>query len=196
VKRNNHRNTTWDLARFEQVGHRFADLSDRDYGVALLNDCKYGYKILDNVLDLNLLRAPTMPDPSADQGMHSFIYSLLPHRNEMINSTVFSEAAQLNQPPALFTGFDGRFKLPFSLDTEEIVLEVIKKAERENAIIIRLFEPKGRKVKTNLNISNLTFKIFETDLMENNLNQLEVNGENVELNFRPFDIKTIKIYVR
>ncbi len=196
VKRNNHRNTTWDMARFEQVGHRFADLSDRDYGVALLNDCKYGYKILDNVLDLNLLRAPTMPDPSADRGMHSFTYSLLPHRHEMINSVVFSEAAQLNQPPAMFAGFNGLFKMPFSLDTEEVILEVIKKAERENVVIIRFFEPKGRKVKANLKISGSIAKIFETDLMENNLNQLEIDGENVELNFKPFEIKTIKIYVR
>ncbi|MBN2092478.1 alpha-mannosidase [candidate division KSB1 bacterium] len=193
VRRNTHRNTSWDMARFEQVGHRFADLSDHDYGVALLNDCKYGYKILDNVLDLNLLRAPTMPDPAADRGIHTFIYSLLPHRNDMINSAVFSEAAQLNQPPALFAGFDGHFRMPFSLDTEEVVLEVIKKAERENALILRLFEPKGRKVKANLKISGPITQIFETDLMENNLNQLNLSSGNIELGFLPFEIKTIKI---
>lgn len=194
VKRNNHRNTSWDMARFEQVGHRFADLSDRDYGVALLNNCKYGYKILDNVLDLNLLRAPTMPDPSADRGMHNFTYSLLPHRNELINSVVFSEAAQLNQPPVLFAGFDGHFRMPFSLDTEEVVLEVVKKAERENATILRFFEPKGRKVKANLKFESANQKIFETDLMENNLRQLNLIAGNIELEFVPFEIKTIKIY--
>ncbi len=194
VKRSNHRNTSWDMARFEQVGHRFADLSDRDYGVALLNDCKYGYKILDNVLDLNLLRAPTMPDPSADRGMHTFTYSLLPHRHEMINSVVFSEAAQLNQPPALFTGYAGQFRRPFSLDTEEVILEVIKKAEREDAIVLRLFEPKGRKIKVNLKFDLVIQKIYEADLMENNLKQVDLSNGNIELEFMPFEIKTIKIY--
>ena len=61
VKRNTHRNTSWDKAKFEVVGHKYADLSDHDYGVALLNDCKYGYMVHDNLLDLNLLRSPSNP---------------------------------------------------------------------------------------------------------------------------------------
>ena len=72
VQRNTHRNTSWDMAKFEVVGHRYADLSDNQYGVALLNDSKYGYKIHDNIIDLNLLRSPTVPDPTADRGHHEF----------------------------------------------------------------------------------------------------------------------------
>ena len=59
VKRNTHRNTSWDKAKFEVVGHKYADLSDYDNGIALLNDCKYGYMVHDNILDLNLLRLPS-----------------------------------------------------------------------------------------------------------------------------------------
>ena len=76
VKRNTHRNTSWDKAKFEVVGHKYADLSEHDHGVALMNDCKYGYMVHDNILDLNLLRSPSNPDPDADEGSHTFTYSL------------------------------------------------------------------------------------------------------------------------
>ena len=96
VKRNTHRNTNWDKAKFEVVGHKYADLSTHDYGVALMNDCKYGYMVYDNMLDLNLLRSPSNPDPDADIGEHQFIYSLLPHKNNLIRSDVIIESKYLN----------------------------------------------------------------------------------------------------
>ena len=194
VRRNTHRNTSWDMAKFEVVGHRFADLSERDYGVALLNDCKYGYKILDNVIDLNLLRAPTMPDPFADQGSHSFTYSLLPHKNEMIASGVISEAAQLNQPPVCFLNYHGKgLKMPYQLDTEDIIFEVVKKAEKENATILRLYEPKGKNSEATLSIEYDDVEVFEADLMENNINKISIQNNRIKLKFSPYEIKTIKI---
>ena len=99
VKRNTHRNTSWDKAKFEVVGHKYADLSDHDYGVALMNDCKYGYMVLDNILDLNLLRSPSNPDPDADLGKHEFVYSFMPHKNDLIRSNVIKESTCLNQQP-------------------------------------------------------------------------------------------------
>ena len=79
VQRPTHRNTSWDWARFETCAHKWVDLSEGDYGVSLLNDCKYGHDILDNVMRITLLRSPTMPDPMADFGEHRFAYSLYPH---------------------------------------------------------------------------------------------------------------------
>ncbi|HDL18874.1 MAG TPA: alpha-mannosidase 2c1, partial [Bacteroidetes bacterium] len=189
-----HRNTSWDLAKFEVVGHRFADLSDRDYGAALLNDSKYGYKILDNVLDLNLLRATTMPDPNADRGRHQFTYSFLPHKNELIDAPVLSEAAQLNQPPAIFPGYAGaNLSFPFSLNSDAVVLEVIKKAEKEDAAILRFYEPYGKKASVQLKINREHVAVFKTDLMENNLQLLNVSNGLVTLDFSPFEIKTLKV---
>ena len=193
VRRNTHRNTSWDMAKFEVAGHRFADLSDHQYGVALLNDCKYGYKVLDNIIDLNLLRSPTSPDPKADRGLHNFTYSLLPHVNEMIESNVLSEAAQLNQPPAVFEGMKKNdFTIPCSLDSEEVVLEVFKKAEKEDALILRFYEPKGKNTLVNLKFKKMNMTVFETDLMENNFKELEIKNSCVNLQFSPFEIKTIK----
>jgi len=161
VQRNTHRNTSYDMAKFEAAGHRFADLSDKDYGAALLNDCKYGYKIYNNIIDLNLLRSPILPDPQADRGNHQFTYSFLPHTGDLASSSVLSEAAQLNQPPAVFPGVDGSdTKFPVSLDSEGAVLEVIKKAEKDGSMIVRLYEPHGRRAKIKLQFSAVTAEVF------------------------------------
>jgi alpha-mannosidase len=197
VRRNTHRNTSWDMAKFEVVGHRFADLSDKKYGVALLNDCKYGYKIHDNIIDLNLLRSPTLPDPKADRGEHSFTYSLLPHTGEMIDSDVLSEAAQLNQPPAIFQGeLQNEIEFPVTISPEHVVLEVLKKAEREEALIVRIYEPFGKTVDVNLGISADIVEIHETSLMESSEKKLEINKGMIPLTFTPFKIKTLKFIIR
>ncbi len=194
IKRPTHRNTSWDMAKFEVVAHRFADLSDHDYGVALLNDSKYGHKILGNVIDLNLLRSSTNPDPKADRGRHNFTYSLLPHTGELIASEVFSEAAQLNQKPAIFENYDGtHFSIPCSLDRDEIVLEVLKKAEKEEAAIVRLREPKGKTAEATLTIALARATVFETDLMENNIRELKLENQQIKLQFSKFEIKTLKV---
>lgn len=195
IKRPNHRNTSWDLARFEVVGHRFADLSDHQYGVALLNDCKYGHKILENYMELNLLRAPVMPDPEADHGSHEFTYALLPHKNSILASDVFSEAQQLNQALSLFEG--SMFPaFPCRLDSEDVVLEVLKKAEKEDALIIRLYEPKGLSVQARLNLARNFKKAYATDLLERTQEELPIDGGSISLEFKAFEIKTLKLFAR
>jgi alpha-mannosidase len=201
VRRNTHRNTSWDMAKFEVVGHRFADLSDKQYGIALLNDSKYGYKIYDNIIDLNLLRSPTVPDPTADRGRNEFTYTLLPHENDLVHSEVISEAAQLNQPPVIFPGKENSgIKIPFQLDTDQIILDTVKKAERDNAWIVRLYEPRGMRIKAKLSLAFKSVQVFETDLMENEISQMDIDankkdqyGFSLCLTFKPFEIKTIKI---
>src|SRR5699024_3798795 len=98
VKRPTHWNTSWDYARFETVGHQWADLSEGGYGVSLLNDSKYGYDIKDHVMRLSLLKSPIHPDPYGDLGEHNFTYSLLPHENSWVEGNTVREAWQLNNP--------------------------------------------------------------------------------------------------
>jgi alpha-mannosidase len=98
VERPTHWNTSWDWARFEVCGHKWADLSEGDYGVALLNDCKYGYDIKHNVMRLTLIKSGIDPDPEADQGRHVFTYSLLPHAGGWREAGVTREAYALNDP--------------------------------------------------------------------------------------------------
>ncbi len=194
VKRPTHRNTSWDLAKFESVAHRFVDLSERDYGVALLNDCKYGHKVLDGTIELNLLRAPTSPDPEADRGTHEFTYCLLPHNYDLPGSCVFSEAAQLNQPVAMYPDRAcGALAFPVALDSDRIELEVIKKAESDDGLILRLYEPCGRRSSCTLTFADPNVKVQETDLMEKPVADLKVRDGKVQLEFGPFEIKTLKM---
>ena len=98
LERPTHMNTSWDMGRFEVCGQKWADLSEPGYGVALLNDCKYGYDVEGNVMRLSLLRSPVSPDPVADKGRHEFTYALLPHSGDLREGRVIEEAYSLNVP--------------------------------------------------------------------------------------------------
>ncbi|MCF6284928.1 MAG: hypothetical protein L3K26_07045, partial [Candidatus Hydrogenedentes bacterium] len=98
VLRNTHENTSWDQAQFESCAHKWVDVSEGDYGVALLNDCKYGYDTLDEQLSLTLMRSPRAPDEKSDIGEHTFTYALLPHDAPFSVETVVREAYALNVP--------------------------------------------------------------------------------------------------
>ena len=98
VERPTHANTSWDEARFEVPGHRFADLSEPGFGLALINDAKYGHSARDNVLGLSLVRSPVYPDPLADEGEQRFAYALMPHACDWREGGVREEAEDLNQP--------------------------------------------------------------------------------------------------
>ena len=104
VRRPTHRNTSWDAARFEVCAHRFADISEPGYGVALLNDGKYGHSAHGNVLGISLVRGPLYPDPFADEGEHHFTYSLFPHPGDWTEAGVTREAFALNSPLVVAAG--------------------------------------------------------------------------------------------
>ncbi len=195
IYRPTHRNTSWEKARFEVVGHKYADLSQPDYGVALLNDSKYGYKVEDGELNLNLLRAPTYPDPDCDQGEHTFVYSLLPHVGNLVNSDVMDEALALNVQPLIFEEMsDNKARLPFRVEGQKVNVEAVKRAEKEEALVVRLVESHGKETQVYLEFDRLPRKIVETDLLEwhtlNRLNPMRM----LPLQFRPFEIKTLKIH--
>lgn len=194
VKRPNHRNTSWDRARFEVAAHTYADLSDNGYGIALLNDCKYGYKILENTIDLNLLRSPTYPDATADQREHRFVYSFLPHTGPLVESNVMAEAQMLNRPPVRA---HGRLKVgvewPCSLSGKGVALEVVKKAEKEACIVVRLVETDGRHSRAVLKTAPRFHQLVPTNLMEwVDDAPIDCSGP-VAMTLKPFEIATFKL---
>ncbi|MFA6076097.1 MAG: glycoside hydrolase family 38 C-terminal domain-containing protein [Negativicutes bacterium] len=192
LKRNTHKNTLWDFAKFEVCGHRYVDLSDKNYGVALLNDCKYGHKIFGNKIELSLLRAPNYPDPEADIGQHCFTYSFLPHSETLEQSAVLNEAAQLNQKAVVVKGAVSFVPAARIVDGEAIV-EVIKKAEKSAATIVRIYEPYGKRTTVLLAVPELSV-CCEVDMMEwNELKSLKNIDGVVKINLKPFEIFTLKI---
>jgi alpha-mannosidase len=195
VKRSTYRNTSWEMAKFETVAHRYVDLSDQHYGVALLNDCKYGHKVYENVIDLNLLRSPTEPDPVADQGHHEFTYSFLPHIGTLIDSDVIKEAAMLNTQPVIFENLamDSTSLSPVILNADGISLEVVKRAEKDNSIILRLVETKGCYSEGTMEVINKNTKLTETDMLEWNDSGIIDSTQPINLIFQPFEIRTYRI---
>ena len=193
VQRPTHRNTTWDMARFEVAAQKYVDLSDQQKGVALLNDCKYGHKLHENILDLHLLRAPTHPDPDADLGTHQFCYVLYPHNNPFQQSDVIEQAQQLNQAPLSLQGKPiTPIQPPVIVESADVGLEVLKKAEKEDCLVLRVVERKGRKSEATLRLTDSNLKLKSTDLMEWNDSGDAVGGE-LKLTLKPFEIKTFKL---
>jgi len=195
VKRSTYRNTSWDMAKFETVAHRYVDLSDQHYGVALLNDCKYGHKVYKNVIDLNLLRSPTEPDPIADQGHHEFTYSFLPHAGTLVDSDVIKEAAMLNTQPVIFENMatDSTILSPIILDADGISLEIVKRAEKDGSIILRLVETKGCYSAGTMEVIDKKAKLTETDMLEWNDSEIIDSAQPVDLKFQPFEIRTYRL---
>jgi len=194
LKRSTHQNTSWEQAKFEVAGHRYADLSDGEYGVALLNDSKYGYRVADGLLDLNLLRAPNYPDPDADQGEHHFTYSFLPHPGALVHSMVIAEAARLNQALLILNGVRTNCcTLPVRLAGDGVSLEVIKKAEKESCLIIRIVETHGQHSTGRLETDLPDARLQETDLMEWAVGRTLLADKPVELKMTPFEIWTYKL---
>ena len=145
----------------------------------------------DNVLDLNLIRSPKNPDPDADQGIHKFTYSFLPHNGDLVNSEVIKASNILNQPPIMFDNVKSEVTMPISLTGDNLELSVLKKSEKDKELIIRVNETHG---KYSSGILKVNGKIHECDMMEwNNINN-KFNGKSqIKFELSPFEIRTFRI---
>jgi alpha-mannosidase len=195
VERTTHTNTSWDQARFEVCGHRWADLGEAGYGVALLNDCKYGHDIRGSVMRLSLLRAPTHPDPTADRGGHRFIYALMPHPGDFREAGVIAAAEDLNAPLVIARGnlpAGGRRSL-IEVDRPQVVIETIKRAEDSHATVVRLYEAWGGRCKAKLRTTLPASRAFLCDLLERGREEVPVADGVIDLDLTPFRILTLKL---
>ncbi len=194
VRRPTHFNTTWDFARFEVSAHKWADLSEPGYGVALLNDSKYGYACHANVLRLSLLRSPKSPDAEADMGKHCFRYALYPHTDGPQLGGVIPEAAAFNQPLQITaTGESSQTKSFFSLSNPAVVLDTVKKAEDSEDLVLRLFESHGAHQTVTLRSALPLAKAIRVDLLEEGAGAVRIASNGIKLSLRPFELVTLKI---
>lgn len=198
IQRPTHRNTSWDWARFETVAHKWVDLSEGNYGVSLLNDCKYGHDIHDNIIRLTLLRGPTYPDPNADQGEHRFTYSLLPHRGNWRAGTV-PAAYALNDPlivrRVLGEGGDRRStRLSLlAVDVPNVVIETVKQAEDGQGLIVRLYENERCRGPVTLRVDFPLVSAYRCNLLEENEATLVVTRDTVHFTMKPYQIMTLRL---
>lgn len=194
VERPTHRSSSWDFAKFEVVGHQWADLSEKGFGVALLNNCKYGYDIKDNIMRLSLLKSARYPDPEADRGIQQFTYSIYIHEEEWYDSDLIKEAWDLNASLLSTKGYINNYQPFFKLDNPSIVIDAIKKSEDGNRIILRLHEAHGGKSELEMKINFKHKGWYEVDLMENIIDELQKDSY-VRHTVHPYEIFTIMIEI-
>jgi len=208
VQRTTHRNTSWDWARFETCAHKWADLSEGNYGVALLNDCKYGYDVHDQMMRLSLLKSATEPDPMADQGEHRMTYSLLPHTGDW-RAEVVSAAYDLNDPllvrrvSQLNSGSSSgsaaandriqAFDSLIAVSAPNVVIETIKRAEDGHGLIVRLFENERNRGKFTLKTGFALAEALHCNLLEENSESIPVEHNAVTLDITPYQIITLRL---
>lgn len=199
VQRPTHRNTSWDAAKFEVSGHRFVDLSESGYGVALLNNGKYGHSVIDNELTLSLVRGPLYPDPYADEGHHDFAYAILPHAGDWTDAGIAAEAFAFNSPlitaPAGADAAGSASLVTASGTTLE--LGSVKRAEDGDGVILRLFEPHGGRGRATLRFGPAITGVAAVNLLEEadpgSVADLSRDGQAVSFTVRPFQVVSLRV---
>ncbi|WP_413376543.1 alpha-mannosidase [Alkalihalobacillus sp. 1P02AB] len=194
VKRPTHWNTSWDMARFESVGHKWAALAETNYGISLMNDSKYGYSIKDHTLALSLLKGALHPDPLADLGVHHFVYSIYPFAGVASKHQVEKEAVYLNTKLMAYSGKVKKEYEPLflSVSNDQVVIDTVKKSEERDSVIIRLHEMEGSQIEVALESSFEIDKWREVNLLEDEFYSAFA-VEPLVLSFSPYEIKTIEM---
>ncbi|MSS64836.1 alpha-mannosidase [Velocimicrobium porci] len=195
VKRPNNWNTSWEQARFETVGHRFADLSEHNYGVSLMNNCKYGYDVKGHTLRLTLLKAATHPDYLQDQGEHEFTYSLLPHERDCVGGDTVREAFFLNQPLKAVKGACKVKQMSFlDIDSEQVEVDAVKLSEDKKYLVLRIHEYTGSTQMITLTPGIPIKGYMESDLMERPIEEMKKEAI-ICTKIKPYEIKTFLLEI-
>lgn len=193
-KRPTHRNTLWDFAQFEVVGHKWVDLSDNSFGLSVLNDCKYGHDIKDGHIRTSLLRCAVNPNSEQDREVHHFTYSIYPHAGSVDTSDVVNQGYSLNLPLYCVSGKAAHDSYSLvSTDKDNVIIETVKKAEDSDDVVIRAYETWNRTTDCVYTFDRAPKSVYVCNLLEENEEQLEVSGNTVSLRFKPFEIKTVKV---
>jgi alpha-mannosidase len=197
IERPTTRNNSFEEAKFEVSGHQWMDLSQPEFGLSLLTDCKYGYEARDRMIGLTMLKGPMYPDPVSDLGEHVFTYSLYPHALGWREAGTIEAAADLNEPVLVLTlpskGGEGPPGTSFmAVDKPGVTLEAVKRAEEGNDIVVRLVERLGQNQTVRLRAPGRVSAAADCDLLEREQRSLEVRDGELTLNLTPFEIRTIR----
>ncbi|KAG0237650.1 Glycoside hydrolase, 38 vacuolar alpha mannosidase [Actinomortierella wolfii] len=198
-------NTSADFSKFEVCGHKFADLSEHGYGVALLNDCKYGYSCHGNVMRLSLLRSPKSPDAHCDIGHHEIKFAAYPHKGTFHESRVVQEAFQFNVPLVVSTI---SYAQAISLDStsffsilgaKNVILDTVKRAEDSQDIIVRLYEAYGGRAVFQLSSTLTIENVRRCDILERDGEPVKFithEGATERIVLNAFEIVTLKMTIK
>lgn len=188
IKRSTKRNTSIEQAAFEVCNHKYTDLSEPNYGVSLLNDCKYGISVDASKMALTLHKGGVKPDPRGDAGIHSFTYAFFPHNSGFSSEQTVAQGYELNYPILFSEGNKSIYKL-LDLDKSNVIVEAVKPCEEtQKSFIVRLYESEGTYTNTQIIPCSKVSDMVICDMLEN-----EIEATNGQLSFHPFEIKTLKM---
>ncbi len=202
AERPTHFNTSYDLARYEVPGHKWSDLSEPGFGVALLSESKYGFSTFGNMMRMSLLRAPKHPDPQADMGRHEFAYAIMPHAGNWRAAGVVAEAHRFNAPILFAGGGDSTSPVAVpaspgrsfaSVDDPNLVLDTIKRAEDSDGVVLRLYECHGARGSAKLTVGFPFKSATFCNLLEEDGEAIAVTAGPITIAYRPFQIITVKL---
>lgn len=210
IRRPTHYNTSWDMAKFEVCCHKWADLSENGYGVSILNDSKYGFATSGNMMRLSLLRAPKAPDAHADMGRHHIRYAILPHAGPLDSRTVRT-ANNFNHPMKIYShpSASAASSLLSSISlggSPALVLDTVKRGEDDEdvsrselakrkgqSVILRIYESLGGKARGSIKTSLKAKKVWKTNLLEDDGDELEIEDGEVKIELRAFEVATYRL---
>lgn len=210
IRRPTHYNTSWDMAKFEVCCHKWADLSENGYGVSILNDSKYGFATSGNMMRLSLLRAPKAPDAHADMGRHHIRYAILPHSGPLDSRTV-RMASNFNHPMKIYShpSASAGSSLLSSISlggSPALILDTIKRGEDDEdvsrgelakrkgrSIILRIYESLGGKARGTIKTSLEVKRVWKTNLLEDDGDELEIRDGEVKIELRAFEVATFRL---
>lgn len=214
TRRPTHYNTSWDMAKFEVCCHRFADLSEHNYGVSILNDSKYGFATAGKLMRLSLLRSPKAPDANADMGRHSIRWAILPHKGALSSTTVRA-AYEFNNPLKVLSGSstsiqrlsESPIRLVNTNESKSLILDTIKRGHDDEdvttnqmmrvnkgqSIICRVYESLGGHSRATIETKYDVQRVTKTNILEDDIEEISVEGGKFNIELRPFEVATFKL---
>jgi len=199
IQRPTTRNNSWEKARFEVPALRWADLGDAQHSFSLINESKYGYDGVGNMLRLTLLRAPVLPDPNADRGHHHFKYALYPHAGDWKQALTVRHGYEFNyhMKAMQVEAHSGTMPIDHSFVSvlpDDVVLTAMKKAEDSNSLILHMYEWAGREGNVKITVPPGATSAIETNLMEQEQGSpLAVRNNEVTLPIHPYEILAVRV---
>ncbi|MDR1628705.1 MAG: glycosyl hydrolase-related protein [Oscillospiraceae bacterium] len=199
INRPTHRNTSYDFAKFEVAAHKWADLSEGGYGVSLLNDCKYGYDIYESTMRITLMRAPNLPDRTADHGFNEFVYSYYPHKNNWQSAKTVQRAFELNNPPLAYfvkrqTGSLPRESAFINISAENVMLDTFKLAEEGGAIVLRVYEAQAKRGEVTISTTLPFTSVTECNMMEVPESAIQTENGGFSFFIKPHEVRTFLLH--
>jgi Alpha-mannosidase len=184
IDRSTKTETSIEYAQFEICAHKWVDVTDGDYGVAVMNDCKYGHRVKNGLISLNLLRSPTYPDKTADRGHHDFTYAVYPHAGEALESDLIKYAYDLNYPVNVVE--TEAFGSVIESTNEDVIVETVMSDGNGN-VVVRLYETKGKPQSTAVSVDFSYKGVKAVNLILENPKNVDIS----KMEFTPFEIKTL-----